>query len=94
MARSEGSAGSGGNWPTDAFATPAATTDAFLAGFDAFVEGSNSTALPSPRAGNFSRLCGISLHLLKQENALKVSIKTKRLRSGWNHDHPPRLIQQ
>jgi len=38
-------------------------------------------------AQNFSRLCRISLNLLKAEKSLKVGIATKRLNCGWDHDY-------
>jgi predicted transposase YbfD/YdcC len=38
-------------------------------------------------AENFSRLRRIALNLLKRETTLKVGIKTKRLRAGWDEDY-------
>ncbi len=38
-------------------------------------------------AENFSRLRRIALNLLKRETTLKVGIKIKRLRAGWDEDH-------
>lgn len=38
-------------------------------------------------AQNFSRLCRISLNLLKAEKSLKVGIATKRLNCGWDHHY-------
>ena len=38
-------------------------------------------------AEDFSRLRRIALKLLKRETALKVGIKTKRLRAGWDEDY-------
>jgi predicted transposase YbfD/YdcC len=38
-------------------------------------------------AENFSRLCRISLNLLKAEQSIKVGIATKRLNCGWDHDY-------
>ena len=35
-------------------------------------------------AENFSRLCRISLNLLKQEKTLKVGIASKRLACAWD----------
>jgi len=38
-------------------------------------------------AQNFAILRHIALNLLKQDNALKVGIKNKRLRAGWDQDY-------
>ena len=38
-------------------------------------------------AENYSRLSRIALNLLKAETTVKVGIKTKRLRCGWDHDY-------
>jgi predicted transposase YbfD/YdcC len=45
-------------------------------------------------AQNYSRLCRIALNLLKRDNRLKASIKSKRLNAGWDHDYLLRLINQ
>jgi predicted transposase YbfD/YdcC len=45
-------------------------------------------------AENYSRLCRISLNLLKRDKSLKVGIKAKRLNAGWDHDYLLRLINQ
>jgi predicted transposase YbfD/YdcC len=38
-------------------------------------------------AENFSRLCRLSLNLLKRESSQKVGIKTKRKICGWDNDY-------
>jgi predicted transposase YbfD/YdcC len=38
-------------------------------------------------AENFSRLCRLSLNLLKRETSQKVGIKTKRKICGWDNDY-------
>lgn len=38
-------------------------------------------------AENFSRLCRMSLNLLRSEKTLKVGIATKRLNCGWDNDY-------
>lgn len=38
-------------------------------------------------AENMSRLRHIALNLLKKETSLKVGMKTKRLRAGWDNDY-------
>lgn len=43
-------------------------------------------------AENFSRLCRISLNLLKRDKSVKIGIKGKRLNAGWDHDYLLRLI--
>lgn len=43
-------------------------------------------------AQNFSRLRRIALNRLQQETSLKVGIKTKRLRAGWDHDYLLKLL--
>ena len=45
-------------------------------------------------AENFSRLCRIALNLLKKDTSVKVGIKSKRLKAGWDHDYLLRLISQ
>lgn len=45
-------------------------------------------------AENFSRLCRIALNLLKQDKSIKVGIKSKRLKAGWDRDYLLRLINQ
>ena len=37
-------------------------------------------------AENFARLSRIALNLLKAQTKHRAGIKTKRLRSGWDHD--------
>jgi len=44
-------------------------------------------------AENFSRLRRIALNLLKKEKTLRIGIKAKRLRAGWDHDYLLRVIQ-
>lgn len=44
-------------------------------------------------AENFSRLRRIALNLLKKEKSIRVGIKAKRLRAGWDHDYLLRVIQ-
>jgi predicted transposase YbfD/YdcC len=43
-------------------------------------------------AENFSRLCRMSLNLLKSDKTLKVGIKAKRLRAGWDEPYLLRLL--
>lgn len=43
-------------------------------------------------AENFSRLCRMSLNLLKNDKTLKVGIKAKRLRAGWDEPYLLRLM--
>lgn len=43
-------------------------------------------------AQNFSRLCRISLNLLKADKSLKVGIATKRLNCGWDHDYLMKVL--
>jgi predicted transposase YbfD/YdcC len=45
-------------------------------------------------AENFSRLSRLALNLLKAHTQLKVGIKTKRLRAGWDHDYLLALLTQ
>jgi predicted transposase YbfD/YdcC len=45
-------------------------------------------------AENFSRLCRVALNLLKKDTSVKVGIKSKRLKAGWDHDYLLRLISQ
>jgi predicted transposase YbfD/YdcC len=45
-------------------------------------------------AENFSRLCRISLNLLKRDKTVKIGIKGKRLNAGWDHHYLLRLISQ
>jgi len=44
-------------------------------------------------AENFSRLRRIALNLLKQEKSVKVGIKAKRLKAGWNPDYLLKVLQ-
>lgn len=44
-------------------------------------------------AENFSRLRRIALNLLKSESSVKVGIKGKRLKAGWNHDYLLRVLR-
>jgi predicted transposase YbfD/YdcC len=43
-------------------------------------------------AENFSRLCRMSLNLLKQETSAKVGIATKRKMCGWDNDYLLKVI--
>lgn len=43
-------------------------------------------------AQNFSRLCRISLNLLKADKSIKVGIATKRLNCGWDHDYLLKIL--
>jgi predicted transposase YbfD/YdcC len=43
-------------------------------------------------AENFSRLCRISLNLLKRESSQKVGIKTKRKICGWDNDYLLKVV--
>jgi predicted transposase YbfD/YdcC len=38
-------------------------------------------------AENFSRLCRMALNLLKSDKSLKVGVKAKRLRAGWDEPY-------
>jgi predicted transposase YbfD/YdcC len=38
-------------------------------------------------AENFSRLARLALNLLQRDTRIKVGVKTKRLRAGWDHDY-------
>ena len=38
-------------------------------------------------AKNFSRLCRMALNLLKSDKSLKVGIKAKTKRAGWNEPY-------
>jgi len=44
-------------------------------------------------AENFSRLRRIALNLLKQEKSIRVGLKAKRLRAGWDHDYLLAVLQ-
>jgi predicted transposase YbfD/YdcC len=44
-------------------------------------------------AENFSRLCRISLNLLKNDKSQKVGIATKRKICGWNNDYLIKVAQ-
>jgi hypothetical protein len=43
-------------------------------------------------AENFSRLCRMALNLLKNDPILKVGVKAKRLRAGWDEPYLLRLL--
>ena len=43
-------------------------------------------------AENFSRLCRMALNLLKNDRSLKVGVKAKRLRAGWDEPYLLRLM--
>jgi predicted transposase YbfD/YdcC len=43
-------------------------------------------------AENYSRLCRIALNLLKQDQTVKLGIKSKRLVAGWDHNYLLKLI--
>jgi predicted transposase YbfD/YdcC len=43
-------------------------------------------------AENFSRLCRMALNLLKSDKSLKVGVKAKRLRAGWDEPYMLRLL--
>ena len=43
-------------------------------------------------AQNFSRLCRISLNLLKTDKSIKVGIATKRLNCGWDNDYLLKIL--
>jgi predicted transposase YbfD/YdcC len=43
-------------------------------------------------AENFSRLCRMALNLLKSDKTLKVGVKAKRLRAGWDEPYMLRLL--
>jgi predicted transposase YbfD/YdcC len=43
---------------------------------------------------NFSRLCRMSLNLLKSDKSLKIGVKAKRLRAGWDEPYLLRLLPQ
>ncbi len=43
-------------------------------------------------AENFAMIRHISLNLLKQENSMKKSIKTKRLEAGWNDKYLMKIL--
>lgn len=44
-------------------------------------------------AETFAILRRIALNLLKQDDSLKIGIKNKRLRAGWDHDYLLALLQ-
>lgn len=44
-------------------------------------------------AENFSRLRRIALNLLKHETSVKLGIKGKRLKAGWNHDYLLKVLR-
>lgn len=43
-------------------------------------------------AENYSRLSRIALNLLKADKTVKVGVKSKRLKAGWDHDYLLRLL--
>ena len=43
-------------------------------------------------AENFSRLCRMSLNLLKNEKTAKVGIATKRKMCGWDNDYLLKVV--
>lgn len=44
-------------------------------------------------AEDFSRLRRIALDLLEREKTVKVGIKAKRLKAGWNPDYLLKVLQ-
>lgn len=44
-------------------------------------------------AENFSRLRRIALNLLKSDKTIRVGLKAKRLRAGWDHDYLLKVLQ-
>lgn len=45
-------------------------------------------------AQNFSRLNRLALNLLRQDQTIKVGLKAKRKRAGWDHDYLLHLLSQ
>ena len=84
---------------------PPATNDNFsaaqpLSGASGQVTGSNLVATKEPgepnHAGNSGENLGLlrrlAISLLKQEKTSKASLKTKRLRCGWDDDYLAKVI--
>jgi hypothetical protein len=44
-------------------------------------------------AQNFAIVRKIALNLLKQENSNKLSLRTKRLKAGWNNEFLIKILQ-
>jgi predicted transposase YbfD/YdcC len=41
---------------------------------------------------NYSRLCRISLNLLKQDRSIKIGVHGKRLKAGWDEPYLLRIL--
>jgi predicted transposase YbfD/YdcC len=44
-------------------------------------------------AQNFAMLRHVALNLLKQENSVRIGIKAKRLKAGWNEDYLLKILR-